>query len=303
MELRHIRYFIAAADELHFGRASDLLAVTRPAVSKTIADLETELGVRLFRRHTHKVALTAAGETFLKHARTVMQDVDTAVTTTRRVGQGKLGLLTVGYGSLGLRHPLFREAVKQMGARYPQTDLVLQEMVSSQQIEAVRAGKLDAGFVYLGREGTEVARTLPGRESVNDLQSVMIEMGGLGVAVPRDHPLADAKGLDLSQLTQEGFILVGTSIVNPYFNFVPNVVQEVSNIATQINLISVGMGVGLVVTSPNLRYGDDIRVIPLRGVPVVSEFRLVWRPGDAEPIQMNFVEIVQNLAAQAMSQR
>lgn len=296
VELRHIRYFVAVAEELHFGRASELLSVTRPAVSQTVADLEAEIGVRLFNREAQKITLTEAGAAFHKLARTILQDVAVAVKTTRRIGEGKMGLLTIGYGSLGLRHPMFREAVKLVGSRFPGTDLSLQELQSSRQIEEIRAGKLDAGFVYVARETPERATALPDRASINDLQSFTIEAGGLGVAMPRDHPMAGQAALDLSDLSEEGFIVVGPSMVNPYFPFVPRIVQEVSNIATQTNLISVGMGVGLVVTSPQLSYPQDVKVVPLRNISYVSEFRLVWRGGAVEPILQNFIDIVRELS-------
>lgn len=296
VELRHIRYFLAVAEDLHFGHASEKLSVTRPAVSQTVADLESELGVKLFNRAGQKISLTAAGAAFQKHARAILQDVSTAVQTTRRIGQGRMGLLSIGYGSLGLRHPMFREAVKMMGARFPKTDLVLKELPSKQQIEEIHAGKLDAGFVYVTRAAAEGATSLPDRESIGDLQSATIEVGGLGIAVPTDHPLSGEKSLELADLNDEGFIVVGTSIANVHFPFVPRIVQEVSNIATQTNLISVGMGVGLVVTSPLLTYPKEIRVIPLNNISEISEFRLVWQRSGMEPILQNFVDIVQELS-------
>lgn len=295
MELRHLRYFVAAAQELHFGRASEVLSVTRPAVSQTVADLELELGVKLFKRHAQKVRLTAAGETFLKHANAILQDVAVAVQTTKRVGQGKLGSITIGYGSLGLRHPLFREAVKNMGACYPDTDLILEELQSSMQLEAVRAGKLDAGFVYVARDASERTMPLPSSDSASDLRSLTLEDGGIGIAMPKDHPLAGNDTLDLSDLSDAGFIIVGSSLVNPYFPFEPRIVQLVSNISTQINLISVGMGLGLVVVSPGLQFPDDIHVVPLRNISYRSQFRLIWRRGATEPILQNFIDIVREL--------
>jgi DNA-binding transcriptional LysR family regulator len=296
VELRHLRYFVAAAEEQHFGRASLLLSVTRPAVSQTVADLESELGVKLFNRHAQKIWLTAAGETFLKHANAILQDVATAIQTTRRVGEGKLGSITVGYGSLGLRHPLFREAVKKMGSLYPDTDLILDELQSSLQLDAVRAGKLDAGFVYVAHDTSEGATLLPSSESASDLRSVTLEEGGIGLALPKDHKLVGSDALNLSDLSQEGFIIVGSSLVNVFFPFQPKIVQLVSNISTQINLISVGMGVGLVVVSPSLRFPDDIYVVPLRNISYQTQFRLIWRQDATEPILQNFIEIVRDLA-------
>src|SRR5207253_10624288 len=104
MELRHLRYFIAAAEEQHFGRASDRLHVTRPAVSQIIADLEEELGTVLFERLAHRVRLTAAGRALLPQLQTIMNDLSEAFAMTKRVGEGKRGMLNIGYGSLTLLH-------------------------------------------------------------------------------------------------------------------------------------------------------------------------------------------------------
>lgn len=297
MELRHIRYFVAAAEQLHFGRAADVLSVTRPAVSQTIADLETELGVKLFERVAQKVALTTAGETFLKHGRTILEDVSKAVQMTKRVGEGKLGLLTIGYGSLGLRHPLFREAIKQMGVRYPDTDLTLTETPSTTQMEEVRSGKIDAGFVYVAQDSPDSTMPIPHSDAIGELNSMVLEEGGIGIALPRDHPLAGSDGLDLADFEREGFIVVGPSMANAYFPFRPRIVQQVSNINTQINLISVGMGVGLVVVSPSLIYPDDIHVMPLRNINYHSQFRLIWQRGSQDPLLQNFVATVRELSA------
>lgn len=304
MELRHLRYFLAAAEEQHFGRAADALFVTRPAVSQTISDLELELGVQLFMRHAHKVTLTDAGSAFQKHARAILQDLTRAVDVTKRIGQGKSGYLTLGYGTLTLLHPLFRAAVKQFGRRCSAIELSLQEMPSSAQIPAVRAGKLDAGFVYVAEEAIERPSSVPEFMSLGSLDSLKISEGWLAVALPSDHSLAGQDSVGLSDLAEEGFIIVQRSNVSPSLSrlssmclevgFSPRVVQEVANIATQINLISVGMGVGLVVASPHLQYPESVRIRRLRDMESLSRFCLVWRSGFVEPALQNFIDTVRD---------
>src|SRR6059058_4154872 len=120
MELRHLRYFMAAAEEEHFGRASDRLHVTRPAVSQIIADLQSELGTPLFERLAHRVRLTAAGRALLPQLQAVMNDLNEALATAKRVGEGKSGTLNIGYGSLTLLHTLFRDAIKTFHETYPE---------------------------------------------------------------------------------------------------------------------------------------------------------------------------------------
>ena len=306
MELRHLRYFTAAADEEHFGRAAERLFVTRPAVSQTISDLEAELGVQLFIRHAHKVALTASGTALLKHSRNLLQDLSQAVELTKRIGQGKAGLLTIGYGSLSLLHPLFRAAVKQLGADYRDIELSLLEKPSSEQIPALHAGKLDAGFVVIAKDPHARSTKTSEITSLGDLNSLKIAEGGTAVALPPDHPLAGREWLELTELAHESFIVVPHSTVSPSYGmlhsmctelgFEPRVVQEVSNVATQLNLVSVGIGVGLVFGLSELQYPSSVRVVPLRNIDYNSQFCLVWRRGTLEPSLQNFIEIVRNFA-------
>src|SRR6516164_6228057 len=135
MELRHLRYFIAAAEEEHFGRAAERLHVTRPAVSKLVADLEAELETPLFERLAHGVKLTEAGHALLPMLKAAMTDLTDAFAVAKRVGQGKRGSLSIGYGSLTLLHPLFRAAVKQFRETCPDVTLTLVEAPSAEQFK------------------------------------------------------------------------------------------------------------------------------------------------------------------------
>lgn len=308
MELRHLRYFQAAAEVEHFGRAADILCVTRPAVSQTISDLEAELGVQLFMRHAQKVTLTAAGAALLRHTRTILEDIGQAVELTKRIGQGKEGPLAVGYGTLSLLHPQFRAAVKQLRGDFPAIELTLSEMPSTLQVQAVRAGKLDAGFIYSAQRSFGHGINPPEPSGLGDMNSIAIQTSGIAVAMPADHPLAERQELELADLANEAFISIRRSVVDlagiqssrrPDYEFRPNVVQEVANIATQLNLISVGLGIGLVVSSPELKYPDGIRVIPVSDVDYSSRFMLIWKRGESEPILQNFIKIVRQIVKQS----
>ncbi len=307
MELRHLRYFLAAADELHFGRAADALFVTRPAVSQTISDLETELGVQLFFRHAHKVTLTAAGAALQRHTRTLLNDLGRAVEVARSIGSGKVGYLNLGYGTLSLQHPLFRAALKQLRSRHAGIDVTLHEMASSAQIPAVRSGKLDVGFVVVADEALERPGSVPEFMSILDLGSLELERGELSAAVPADHPLAARARIGFADLAAHGMIVVQRSNVIPGQSRLEamfrergltlRVVQEVANIVTQVNLIAAGMGVGLVVNTPGMQYPDSVRLIPLEGVAFPVRFCLVWRKDPVEPVLGSFIATVRELAA------
>ncbi|NIF56077.1 LysR substrate-binding domain-containing protein [Burkholderia sp. Ax-1724] len=308
MELRHLRYFIAAAEEEHFGRAAVRLHITRPAVSQIIADLEGELGTPLFERLAHTVKLTAAGRTLLPQLVRMMDDLNEAIAITKRVGHGMTGTLRIGYGSLTLMHSLFKAAVKLFRATYPEINLSLVEVSTSQQPKALAEGKIDAGFMHLGpnphpgKRRTEINME---REGIV-LDSICIQTGSIGVAVPNDHRFARRKSLTLEDLADEPLVVDPKSSSSLSYGqlyafcqaagFEPNIVQEVSTIASQLNLISVGMGIGLAVMGKNFHYPSDVTVIPLMNLNYSTRFIFGWVHRQNDPVLDKMIEIVKNLS-------
>lgn len=309
MELRHLRYFMAAAEEEHFGRAAERLHVTRPAVSQIIADLEAELGTPLFERLAHRVRLTAAGRVLLPKLRGVTADLDEALSLARRVGQGKSGTLNIGYGSLTLLHSLFRAAIKRFSEEYPDVSLSLIEIPSSEQPKALAAGRLHGGFMHFG-PGPGPLRKRRGESVIAQDQSVLdwvrIQSGTLGVAMPIDHRLAARKSVTLAELAPERFVVVPRSSSSPGYGplyalcqkagYEPRIVQEVRSIAAQINLVSVGMGVGLVVMGAGFEYPHSLAVVPLDEVSYATSFVFGWVRGERDPALDRMIEIVKALA-------
>ena len=309
MELRHLRYFIAAAEEEHFGRASDRLHVTRPAVSQIIADLEDEIGTPLFERLAHRVRLTEAGKTLLPHVQGLLHQLGEAVLLTQRVGQGKSGTLSIGYGSLTLLNTIFRAAIKQYKEAYPDVTLSLHEISTTDQFRALADGKLDAGFMHFG-PGRVKVRKGPGSTMLSQDETVLdwfhIQTGSLGAALPNDHRLAQRKSVTLADLAGERFVVVPQSVSSPGYGplyalcqeagFEPHVVQEVKTISTQLNLISVGIGIGLAVTGRNFSYPNGITVVPLQEVSHSTSFVLAWVKDKMDPALQRLVDIVKVLA-------
>lgn len=307
MELRHLRYFIAAAEEEHFGRAADRLHVTRPAVSQIIADLEEELGTPLFERSAQRVRLTAAGRTFLPQIQALMTDLGQAVAMTRQVGEGRVGALNIGYGSLTLLHPLFRAAVKAFHEHCPDVTLSLVEVPSHAQSKALAEGRIDAGFMHFsdrqGRGGARPRNVLAQEATV--LEHLKIQREGLGLVVPADHRLAKRKSVPLTELVDERWVVIPNSTVSPGYGplfalcqkagFEPKVVQEVHSITTLLNLVSVGVGIGLSVTGKGFVFPPSLSVLKIEAVTYPSTFALCWVKGGMEPPLARFVEIVKSL--------
>ncbi|HSV83092.1 MAG TPA: LysR substrate-binding domain-containing protein [Ramlibacter sp.] len=311
MELRHLRYFVAAAEEEHFGRAAERLHVTRPAVSKLIADLESELGTPLFERLAHGVKLTEAGQALLPKLQVAIADLNEAFAVAKRVGQGKRGSLSIGYGSLTLLHPLFRAAVKQFRNRYPDVTLTLVEAASGAQPKALAAGRINAGFMHFGPRAAVLRKQRSGDATAQDeavLDWFRIQNCGLGVALPSDHPLARRKSIELAELASEQFIVVPGSSRSPVFGmphalcqkagFEPQIVQEVSTVTSQLNLISVGMGIALMPTGRDFLYPASVSVVPLENVSYSTAFIFGWVKGKRTPALDRMIEIVQDLAQQ-----
>lgn len=312
MELRHLRYFMAAAEEEHFGRASDRMHVTRPAVSQIIADLESELNTQLFERLAHRVKLTAAGRTLLPRLKNVMQELQEALTLTKRVGEGKTGQLTIGYGSLTLLHSIFRASVKEFHETYPDVTLSLLEIPTSEHPRALAEGRIDAGFMHFGSSPV-IPHKQRGSADMKQEDTVLdwfkIQNGVLALVVPHDHPLAKRKSVKLAELASEPFIVVPVSTSSPGFGamytlcqqagFEPRIVQEVGSVSSQLNLISVGMGVGLAVTGKNFTYPPGLKVVPLEEVAYETTFVFGWVKGQCDPVLQRMVDIVRAQAGRA----
>ena len=309
MELRHLRYFVAAAEEEHFGRAAERLHVTRPAVSKLIADLEDELDTPLFERLAHGVKLTEAGQALLPMLQVAITDLNAAFAVAKRVGQGQRGTLSIGYGSLTLLHPLFRAAVKQFRESYPDVTLSLVEAASGDQPKALAAGRIQAGFMHFGPRAAVLRKQRSGETLAQD-QTVLdwfrIQNCGLGVALPSDHRLARRKSIGLAELASEQFIVVPGSSRSPAFGlphdlcqkagFEPQIVQEVSTVTSQLNLVSVGMGIALMPTGRHFLYPASVTVVPLEDVVYSTAFIFGWVKGKRTPTLDRMIEIVEALS-------
>src|SRR6267143_3684636 len=148
MELRHLRYFVAVGEEQHYGRGTKRLRVAQPALSRQIQDLEEEIGFKLFDRLARGVRISAAGKVFLEDARRVLQQVDEATRRAKRVASGQSGTLRVGFVESISWHGVVPDSFRQFRERQPDVELQLKPLSSAEQIEAVRTGQLDAGFLF-----------------------------------------------------------------------------------------------------------------------------------------------------------
>jgi len=242
MELSHIRYFVVAAEELHFGRAAKRLHITQPSLSKRVAKLEEELGVKLFHRTRREVKLTEAGRAFLEGARRVLEDARGATEEARKAARGELGRLEVGFFSPAI-YGILPEILKIYHERFPEVRVTLHEWTTSVQLERLREGKIEIGFMRAPVEGEEFVT-----------EHIFFEP--VVAALPEGHPQARREVIPTVELAGEPFIMVPREKEPNSFDryvsicqragFSPRITQEVFEIHAIVGLVATGMGVAFV---------------------------------------------------------
>jgi DNA-binding transcriptional LysR family regulator len=287
VELRHLRYFVAVAEELHFRRAAERLHVSQPPLSQQIRALETELGVTLLERNRRRVELTAAGAALLAEARAILAQVDHAVELTQRVARGEAGALAIGFVGSAMYGRL-PDVVRAFHAERPSVDLRLREFPTAEALAALADGRIDVGVVRPGKVEAGVEIDVVQREEVL-------------AALPDRHRLASRTSLALGDLGGEAFVLLARREAPGLFGALdaamseigvaPREVQEVSELRTVLGLVSAGVGVSLVPASVASGERSGVVFRPLTGRAPTVELALAWRAGDASPALAAFLEL------------
>ena len=293
MELRHLRYFVTVAEELHFGRAAKKLHISQPPLSMQIHGPEAGLGVTLFNRTQRSVALTQAGNALLGEARDILARVDQAVLMTRRVSRGEIGELAIGFISVA-DYNVLPVVLREFRRAFPLVNLTLRKSTTDAQIRDLLAGRIDVGFV------------LP---PINEpsLESLPILREPLIAALPDKHPLARKAGkLVLEKLKDAPFILFPRPYAPGLYDdvvscckaagFSPRVEQEAIQMQTIVSLVSAELGVALIPASlTNLRR-MGVTYKELKAGSPLTEVHLAWRRGDDLPALLVFVDVASRIA-------
>ena len=301
MELRHLRYFVAVGEEQHYGRAAQRLHVAQPALSRQIQDLEREIGFQLFQRLPRGVRLSTAGAAFLEDARRILQQVDEAARRARRVAAGLVGTLRVGFSESASWHGVVPGLFRQFRRNQPDAELQLDPMNSLEQMEAVRSGELDAGFVF----------NMP--ESDPELEQLQVAAQKLVLAVPKEHPLSRMKSLRLRDLTEADFVWFPRRRSPAFYDRLlracsrgglerPRIVQEAVNEATMLSLVACRLGLAFVTDATRWRCPRDVVLRRVADLHLPITFSLVWRKDNPSPLLARFVSDVRQLPqARAMA--
>jgi len=295
MELRHLRYFIAVAEEGHVTRAAERLGMQQPPLSQRIKAIERELDVQLFHRKARGVELTDAGRAFLDNARAVLAQLDHAFDTTRRTARGEEGRISIGIVPASPFHPLVPRAIRAFRETYPLVSVRLEERLGGELLDLLRSEQIDVAFIrtpYANQEGLVINRLL---------EEPML------LALPSEHALARNGGegesaILLKHLGRETFILYGppgtglreaTMAACRAAGFSPRAGQEAPRIASALSLVAVGLGISLVPASLRHLYMDGVVYRHLKGpIQPKAPLDLSSRRGDSSIVVRHFLKLV-----------
>jgi DNA-binding transcriptional LysR family regulator len=298
MELRHLRYFVAVAEELHFSRAAGRLHMAQPPLSQQIRRLEQELGVALFNRTKRRVELTPAGRAFLEEARRVLEQAERAARTAQRAGRGEVGRLAIGLvPSADL--DILPRVLRAWGARFPHVEIELHALLPAAQVEALLEGRIQVGFVRLPIEE-------------NGLVVESIQREPLLAALPERHRLARRTRVRLADLAGDTMLLFPRHIAPGYHDvfigacrragFTPRVLHP-GSMQTNLALVSAGLGVSLLPASiRNLRRAGVVYRPLAPPVPQV-EMAVAYRRGERSAVLPAFLQVLYEVVRRGRRRR
>ena len=295
MELRHLRYFVAVAEELHFTRAALRLNIAQPPLSQQIRALEAELGVQLFLRTRRSVALTDAGHALLAKARELLSAAQALPQALQRVARGEVGVLRIGFSSTLPLTKVLRDVVADHRRSHPDVGLNLREMHSQLQFDGLRRGELDVGLVRYNERAPDGIRL------------AVLRRDPLRLVVPATHPFARCRSVAIADCRDEAFIGfpgdAGTG-TGPLLKrlcaqagFEPRIAQEAREATTQIGLVAAGLGIAVLPAPLEAVRIEGVHYVPLEGEGALLVMSAATRADETSERVLAFVRRVSALAA------
>ena len=291
MEMRQLRYFLAVAEELSFVRAAARVGISQPPLSRQIANLEKEIGARLFERNTHGVAITEVGAVFRAGLISTLAQLDATLKSVKRAAQGQVGALSLGFGGSAV-YTFAPSLLRRFRRTFPDVELLLHNIPVPSQLEALLERRIDIGFITLPVRNDAIATKLLLRDS-------------LVVALPSGHPLTKRKEIPLSALSDCNFIVFPRAGDFGFHgkimelcaraNFAPRVAQEISPLESVIGLVGAGVGLSIVPSVARKFKFAEVEFRPIRERFAIVDFAMAWRKSDPSPVVKAFVEMVNKL--------
>lgn len=290
MELRHLRYFLAVAEELHFGRAALRVRIAQPPLSQQIRKLERELGVALFNRSKRRVELTPAGRAFQEEARRVLALAERAARTAQRAGRGETGNLAIGFVPSADLDVLPR-VLRAWRTRFPNVEFELHSLLPAAQVDALRAGRIDVGFVRVPIDDTGLV-----------VESIQREP--LLAVLPRAHRLARVPRVRLADFASDTMLLFPRYIAPGYYDvfikacrragFTPRILHP-GSMQTNLALVSAGLGVTLLPASIRSLRRTGVVYRPLAPPVPQVEMAVAYRRDERSAVLHAFVEVLRDV--------
>jgi DNA-binding transcriptional LysR family regulator len=297
MELRHLRYFVAVSETLHFGQAAAKLQIAQPSLSHQIRQLEGDLQTTLLRRTKRRVELTEAGRVFLEQARDILARTDQAAVLARRASHGEAGTLRVAVGCC-MNQLEVGKVVSLFNRQHHSIRIELRTMPVPAQFDALQHARLDIGFVRP-----------PIPEPVVTGEIVATEP--LMVAVRNDHRLRGRQSVPLSSFADDPFILPAREAVPVYHDivvkacresgFVPNAPYEADQLLMVLSMVAAGSGVALVPAFARTMKAPRVVLVPLRAPVPSVEMAVAWRREETSATLAEFVKIARHTFARTRS--
>jgi DNA-binding transcriptional LysR family regulator len=294
MELRHLRYFVAVAEELNFRKASERLRVAQPALSRQIQDLEADVGAKLLTRNTSSVRLTDAGAAFLVECRLTLSQSQHAVAVARDAAKGLRGRIKVGYLA-PLLTGYIPPALSAFGSKYPNVDISMVELSNPEQLVA-----LDSGTIQVGFGVKESATPLP-----SAFDSKVVGRTPFRAVVGKRHRLATMRKVPLTELAREPLLALAlTKGTAPHLDAMRKLltqrgikapqIRSIEGAETFLATLEGGLGVSLMGAAGSLSRGKGLIFKPLKetGDDLMIDLRVVWRKGDASNLVGNFIDLL-----------
>lgn len=290
MELRHLRYFLAVAEELHFGRAAARLHIAQPPLSQQIQQLERELDFQLFHRTRRSVELTDAGKIFQREVYGVFERLESGIRKGKLASRGGAGWLSVGFiGSS--TYLVLPTILREFRRNYPEVELVLQEIRSIDQGRLLHERRVDVTFARFPKEDERLV-----------FETIYTEE--LVVALPRSHPSVSSGSLEISALVEEPLILFPhppsahakhTLGLFERVGSKPHVVQTVEEMHAALGLVAAGIGITLVPSSMKNARREEIAYVDLAMAGAELEMKMGFRMEDTSPVLGRFIETVREI--------
>lgn len=286
IEIRHLKYFLAVAEDLHFRKAAERLFISQPGLSRQIKQMEESIGIQLFERTNKKVYLTKAGLYLKKEITLNLKNLDDIINHAQLLREGVEGQINFGYVGSAMQN-VIPEMLLQIREKLPNIQFSLKEMDNPKQIDALLFQEIDLGFVRLNR----VPKGLKIHPIFEDTFSLVL---------PKDHLISKDNFSSLSQLKEESFILFEQSYSPDYYNevmnifnesgFVPTISHNTVHASTIFKLVENNFGISIVPSALQLGYNMNIKFIELNKISQRTVLSLVWNSANRNPILKKILE-------------